>query len=231
MIEKFTSIKQTIAKVYRDLALEDESRWEDMIEWSAEALEQIGTFAQHVHKTEIIEVSSYKAAIPCTLVKVIGMETRNEALTYNSGTYDTAELATTSGTVRTMSHTGYTMNNAWFNFNFEKGEIRIAYLAIPTDDEGFPLIPDSVSFREAIEKYIVMKMMYPKFLTDSINPNTWDRIVNDWNWFCGQARGVGNMPNMDKMESIKNMWNRLKPEMNQHKTHFANLNNTTRITK
>ena len=58
MIEKFVSIKNVISKVYRDLHLEDESRFQDMIEWSAEAMEQIGSFSQYEHKAETFEVNS-----------------------------------------------------------------------------------------------------------------------------------------------------------------------------
>ena len=38
MIDKYTSVREVIAKIYRDLHLEDESRWEDMIEWIGEAM-------------------------------------------------------------------------------------------------------------------------------------------------------------------------------------------------
>jgi hypothetical protein len=231
MIEKFSSVKETISKVYRDLRLQDEDRWMDMVEWSAEALEQIGAYMQYVSKTTELEVESYRAAIPCDMHKVQGMHVQMEALQYNAGTFDTAENAKENTNVRTTSHSGYTMNDAWFNFNFEKGKVKLSYIATPTDDEGFPMIPDNVSYKEAIEKYIVMKLRYADFVMEKINPNTWDRIVNDWHWYCAQARGKANMPNADKMESIKNSWNRLKPEMNQHRSHFANLSNRERITK
>lgn len=231
MIEKFTSIKEIISKVYRDLSLQDESRWEDMVEWSAEALQQIGAYSQYINKAVEIEVESYRAALPCDLYKVVGMTHKTESLRYNSGTFDTVDRAKENRNLRTLSHSGYSMNNAFFNFNFEKGKIQLSYIAIPTDEDGFPLIPDNISYKEAIEKYIVMKLNYGKFVTDSINPTTWDRIVNDWHFYCAQARGKANMPNADKMESIKNMWNRLKPQMNEHKHQFSNLSNIERITK
>lgn len=231
MIEKFTSVRQTIAKVYRDLNLEDEDRWMDMIEWAAEALEQIGAFPQYVQKPAILEIQNYRAAIPCDLHKVTGITFQQEALKYNAGTFDIDKNAKDNTNIRTVSHAGYTMNDGFFNFNFEKGKAEIAYLGIPVDEEGFPLIPDNISYREAVEKYIVMKMMYGKFISGNLQQGIWQEIKNDWHWFCGQARGKANMPNVDKMESIKNMWNRLKPEMNQHKRQFTNLSNVERITR
>jgi hypothetical protein len=232
MIEKYTSIQEVISKVYRDLALEDESRWEDMIEWSAEAMEQIGAYQQYVHKAVEEEVSNYRLALPCDFHKLVGIEFNGDNLKMLTGNYDTMHRTQEQiDRLKASSHYGYTINDAWLNFNFEKGDINLAYIAVKTDEDGFPMIPDNVSYKEAIEKYIVMKLNYPKFVMETINPNTWDRIVNDWHWFCSQARGKANMPNADQMETIKNMWNRLKPMMNEHRLFFNKLGNTERITR
>jgi hypothetical protein len=231
MIEKFTSIQEVISKVYRDLSLEDESKWEDMIEWSAEALEQIGAYGQYVKKAVELEVDKYRAALPCDFHKLVGIEYQNEALRKLGGNFDTIYRTESQENLRSNSYHGYTINDAWLNFNFETGAINLAYIGIPTDKDGFPLIPDNISYKEAIQKYIVMKMRYPDFVMERINPNTWDRIVNDWNWYCSQARGKANMPDQDQYEKIKNMWNRLKPEMNQHRLFFNKLSNNEKITR
>jgi hypothetical protein len=232
MIEKFTSIQEVIGKIYRDLDLQDESKWEDMVEWAAEALEQIGVRGQYVHKAVEIEVDNYRAALPCDLYKIVGIEYQGEALRKLTGNFDTIYRTDEQrDKLKSTSYHGYTVNDAWLNFNFEKGTINFAYIGVPVDKEGFPLIPDSISYKEAIEKYIVMKLHYPKFIMETINPNTWESMKNDWHWFCSQARGVGNMPNADTYESIKNMWNRLKPMMNEHRLFFNKLGNTERITR
>jgi hypothetical protein len=232
MIEKFTSIREVIGKVYRDLSLEDESKWMDMVEWSAEALEQIGAYPQYVHKAVELEVEKFRLAIPCDFHKIIGMEHCGAALVKLTGNFDTAQRTDyQEERLRSRSARGYLMNEGWFNFNFEEGTVNLAYIAVPTDEEGFPLIPDNISFKEAIVKYIVMKLNYSKFVTDTINPNTWDRIVNDWHYYCSQARGKANMPTADQLESIKNMWNRLKPMMNEHRVMFNKLGNVERITR
>lgn len=231
MIEKFTSVKEVIAKVYRDLSLQDEDRWLDMVEWAAEALEQIGAFPQYINKVKDIEINAFRAAIPCDLHKVVGIMYKGETLRHLSGAYDVADGGDKNTNHRTISHPGYTMNDAWFNFNFKQGEIKISYIGIPTDEDGFPQVPDNISYKEAIEKYIVMKLKYGDFINEKIRPDTWMQIKRDWHWYCSQARGKANMPNADKMESIKNMWNKLKPEMNQHRTGFTELSQPDRLTR
>ena len=57
MIYKFTSVKEVIARVYRDLNLQDTERWEDMIEWIADALDFIGAYQQTCHKK--IRITTY----------------------------------------------------------------------------------------------------------------------------------------------------------------------------
>ena len=231
MIDKYTSVREVIAKIYRDLHLEDESRWEDMIEWIGEAMLHIGAFPQYFHKAECFKVENYRLAIPCDFYKLVGIEYKGVNMKKLTGNYDTAFRNENSKNLKSSHHYGYTINNAYFNFNFEEGEVDLAYIAVPMDAEGFPLVPDDVSYREAMLRYVVMKLKYPEHVMGTINPNTWNTIVNDWHVYCGQARGKANMPNADQMETIKNMWNRLKPMMNEHKNFFNNFGDTERITQ
>nr|DAJ23350.1 MAG TPA: hypothetical protein [Caudoviricetes sp.] len=40
----------------------------------------------------------------------------------------------------------------------------MSYKAIPTDERGYPLIPDLSSYQEAIYWYVVMKLNFSKFI-------------------------------------------------------------------
>ena len=88
MIEKYTSIQEVISKVYRDLNITEERRWEDMVEWAAEALEQIGSFSQNVHKTVELEVYNNRAHVPCDMVQIIQLAKNGTSLKYLSGSFD-----------------------------------------------------------------------------------------------------------------------------------------------
>lgn len=53
----------------------------------------------------------------------------------------------------------YTMEGRTVKFNFEKGQVAIAYTRIPTDLEtGYPLIPDNNSYIQAIYYYVKWKV-------------------------------------------------------------------------
>lgn len=239
MVENYTTVKSVISKVYRDLNLKDEDRLYDMVEWIAEALEQIGAYMQYVHKTQTLEVEGFRAALPCDFHKVVAIEHNGEALRYLSGDYDSYYHQNDSKNLRTGNYSGssvsgnygYNINSAFINTNFEKGDIILAYIGVPVDSEGFPLVPDNVSYREALFWYILMKL----FLGGYIHPNpqlfNYATAEQRWHHYCSQARGKANMPNGDMYTSIKNQWNRLKPVMNDHTFFNRNVSDSERLTR
>jgi len=227
-IETFISIKEVISKVYRDLNLQDESRWEDMIEWSAEALEQVGAYMQYVHKSETLTVENHRVALPCDFHKIVAIEHKGEHLRYLSGDFDTYYHQGDSKNLRSFSSYGYNINSAFINTNFKEGTITFAYIAMPTDSEGFPLVPNNISYKEAIFWYIAKKLMLGGFEHKIIG---YELAEARWHHYCSQARGKANMPNADGMESIKNQWNRLMPVMTDHSTFNRNISDSERLTR
>lgn len=116
-----------------------------------------------------------------------------------------------------MVKPGYIMTNA------RSGYLKLSYSAIPTDGEGYPLIPDHASYLEAIYWYITVKYMYPKMLNRQIDRRDYYDMRNSWNFYCKQAYAEAMLPNEDEMESIKNEWNKLYPEMNEHASFYSHV--------
>jgi len=66
----------------------------------------------------------------------------------------------------------YFIKPGWMVINKPKGFIKIAYKAIPTDERGYPLIPDLASYQEAIYWYVMMKLTFPKWVNGTIGGNS-----------------------------------------------------------
>lgn len=228
MITGYKSVKPLIAKVYRDLQLSEEGKWASMIEWIAEALCFIGAYQQYIPKTTTLTITNKRVALPCDFYKIQQIIYGTIPLIQATGSFDVTTDCSDCDDFKTKSDYVYTMNNSYIYTNFD-GEICISYLAIPTDEDGFPLIPDSPVYDEAIFRYIVTKLYYPDLLSGKIAPNLYDKLENDWNYKCMAARGDANMPSLDKLESIKNMWVRLIPDMNAHTAGFTTLNKQENI--
>jgi len=132
----------------------------------------------------------------------IGMET--EAYNYD-GTYK------------------YFINNNYIKTNIRNGYIMLAYQAIPTDNDGYPMIPDDVDFIEALYWYVTMKLLYPEWKLGRVRDEVYYDARRSWNFTCKKAYGNAMMPNIDQLESIKNQWLRLIPEIHEHANGFSTL--------
>jgi hypothetical protein len=153
----------------------------------------------------------------------------NEPLTKANLSAMLAQMVSKSNTSSTSTVdppvVGYTylITSNYIKTNVESGFIMMAYQAIPTDSKGYPMIPDDSSFIDAIYWYITMKLYYPKWVAGQIRDSVYYDARRSWNYYCKQAYGNALMPNVDLMESIKNSWNRLVPELNEHATGFSTL--------
>jgi len=117
----------------------------------------------------------------------------------------------------------YSITNNYMKLNVETGYIMLSYQAVPTDAEGYPLIPDVASYLEAIYWYINMKLMYPQWKLGQVRDAVYYDARRSWNYYCKQAYGDAMMPDADMMESVKNAWLRLVPNINEHDTFFNTL--------
>lgn len=117
----------------------------------------------------------------------------------------------------------YTIRGGYIKTNQSTGYLQLSYQAIPTDLEGYPLIPDNESYIEALYWYCVMKLYYPKWVTGTIRDAVYYDARRSWNYYRKQAYGESMMPDKGQLESIKNTWLRLIPNINEYDTSFSNL--------
>ena len=117
----------------------------------------------------------------------------------------------------------YVITSNYIKTNVASGYIQMAYQAIPVDNNGYPMIPDTEEFMEALYWYINMKMMYPEWKMGRVRDQVYYDARRSWNYYRKNAYGSAMMPNQDQLESIKNSWNRLVPELNEWRSGFSTL--------
>lgn len=125
----------------------------------------------------------------------------------------------------------YFIKPGWVVTNKREGFIKLAYKAMPTDERGYPLIPDLPSYQDAVYWYVVMKLQFPKYLKSpaigknrvNAEVNKYNYIQQQWHFYRNQAYTEAMMPNADDMHNIKNEWNKLLPEWNSDKMFFDDL--------
>lgn len=134
-----------------------------------------------------------------------------------------------SGDIEETTDLTYLINNNYIKTNISTGYLMVAYQAIPTDGDGYPLVPDHASFIEALYWYITMKVLYPKWAAGQVRDAVYYDARRSWNYYSKQAYGEAMMPNQDQMESIKNSWLKLVPEINHHDSFFNTLGQEERV--
>lgn len=248
MIENnLISSNSVVAKLISDLDLkEDQIQISSIKEWIAEAVEKIGAIQQYDRNIVVTQFDNYQVKLPYDLHKLgqIGYgETEdcfqsvrkfkgsfgiNSQITdeKSNNTYIPDSFKTNIQTTDNVDkNVYYTQKPGYLNINRKDGFIRMEYYKISTDEDGMPLIPDMVSYQEAIFWYVAMKMTYPKYLKGTINPRIYYDMKNSWAFYRKQAYAEAMMPDQGDMESIKNMWNRLYPEQSDYDQFFNNLGN------
>jgi len=232
MVHKFISSKNIIAKVSRDLNMTEEPRWLDMMEWIAEAMDFIGAYAQYYNKTISTKIIDGRVEIPKDLYKLQQIKTEgNVPFFYATNSFhssihtsDSSDLCKDERKLKEFIQAdGYTyvVNSPWIVFSIERENIDISYLAVPSDEEGFPLIPDDSSFTNACFFYILRQLILGGFKHPEFN---FDRAHGMWEKYCGQARASAHMPDLAKLESMKEQSLRLIPYTNAYTRFFKDMN-------
>jgi hypothetical protein len=135
---------------------------------------------------------------------------------FNSGTFSNASCGNVT----------YAVNSDCLTLSVKEGDVCIAYLEFPVDEEGLPLIPDEESYREAVTRYLIMKIDYKEWRK---NPNSqgnrmlYEDSKTEWAWYVGQAANKAKLHSVDQLESIKNMLVKTFHSFNQHKSGFKGL--------
>ena len=136
----------------------------------------------------------------------------------------------TSGGIMSFDMTGvmqgdympitFDLNNNNITLSEKEGKVCMAYLAIPTDEEGLPLIPDDTSYKLAVKKYLTMKLDYIEWRRGTLAPQVFDHSEREWMWYVGQAGNKAKGLNLDQMEAFKKQTMRLIPNIEKYSTFF-----------
>ena len=245
--QHFISVKTIIAKLYRDLRIKEEENFTDIIEWCAEALDFIHVYPQYTNKSATVTIKNYKAELPCDYIAMDVLEYNGNNIRYSTNSFGPQENGGSGYYLTPYSYNqkkienavfvdptmiGYFYNgdsvkleNGYIKSSFKEGIINIRYIAMVMDEEGYPMVPDNVSFKEALYWYCTYKYLYPKALNAEISGQFYNDAYTKWQYYCNQAGAEAIMPDLSTLENIKRNFIRLKPNVLQADTFYNNLNN------
>ena len=232
MIYKYISIKSVFAKVYRDLGITYEISELDMLEWSTEALSMIGSFSQYEEITTNLEFVNGKAKLPCGFDRLVNIDYCGQPMYWSTSTNRHNYECNGCGVPNYTSgccNDGFSfyINDSYLisDINCEEGKkVSITYLGIPTDDEGYPLVPDDVYFMKALVAYITFMIDKQEHRKGKLPDKILQESKTDWLFYVNSARGSANMPNLAQLENFRNILRRMIPVSGDYSTGFKNFN-------
>ena len=104
----------------------------------------------------------------------------------------------------------YYLSSGFIQFSIvPDSEIQISYIALETDDDGYPTI--EANHEDAVSHYIMYKYKARDYYNQKLPRFIYMDMKQEWNRLCAQARGNDNMPNKNQMRNIYKIWNSLIP--------------------
>lgn len=119
----------------------------------------------------------------------------------------------------------YTIVHNQLRFSFKEGLIAIAYLKYPTDENGYPLIPDDSSCTTAITYYMAWKIFEREFWLNKANSDAKaTKAEQRWLKYCLQFKNSSMMPKgVDDYQDLMEQSRYLIPRLNRYYGFFGNL--------
>lgn len=199
-----------------------------------------------------LNISNFRAELPCDFHKLVQMSVNGLPVRYTGNSFhhllsgeccgfdSNSQIDTfvdsfgnrfspqnsTMNSTNVYDSVTFDINNNFITFSTKEGQCCIAYLAYPTDEEGFPMVPDEISYKIAVTKYLMFKLSYVDWIKDPDSRGkkaVFDYNEREWMWYVGQASNKVKIPDLEQMESLKNQVIRLIPNINEHDTFFGYL--------
>jgi hypothetical protein len=115
--------------------------------------------------------------------------------------------------------------------SFPEGRVRIAYKAIPVDEDGFPLLIDNENYLACLEAYIKKQVFTVKFDQGKIAAGILDNAKQEYAWLAGQLASEFQIPSYSEMQSIQNYITSILPSMRSFDQGFRYLGGREYIKK
>lgn len=213
MSEQYTSIHVILDNLLEHPLLQGLTM-DTAIRYTLEFLRVVDCPSMFLEKVAEIEITNHKGVLPCDYYKTRQVLNGEAPMVYATDTffYDYNNADNT-----------YKIQGNYIFTSFKEGKIKMSYLAIATDDEGYPLIPDRGAFLRALESYIKMKWFTIQFDLNKIHGQVLQNAQQDYSFNVGQAQAEAHQLSLDKAESLFNSWNSVLMRQNEHGTHYKHL--------
>lgn len=210
----FTSIKEAMVEILDHPLLQDVTI-EQAVRYTLQFMNKVGYPQMYENKLADVEIEDHRGMLPCDCISIVQV--------MDGCSRETLKLMTDVFDSYAESIPAYKIQGRCIFTTFHDGKIKVAYRAIKTDKMGFPMIPDSPLFIEALGLYIKVKVFTYKFDEGKVPQGVLQNAKQDYAWAVGQLNSEMTLPNYDEMEIMTNMFNQLIPSVHLASDGFLHL--------
>lgn len=213
----YVNIRTVLDRLLRHPLLRDIDL-ETIIQFVIDFFSVMGIPKTYVDKYAIIDIEEFRGKLPCDCIAI------NQVRECKTGACLIGMTDSFNGTHREdRSVKSFKTQGCLIYTSFRTGQIEVSYKAIPTDDEGLPLLPDNAIFLKTLELYIKKEWFTILFDMGKISPAVLQNAQQEYAFKAGQCNNEFMIPSVSEMESITNMFNQLIPRVNEFNKGFRHL--------
>ena len=214
----YISIQQILDDLLDDELMQGLSL-ERAVNYAVEFIKVVGMPPIFEHKIAKVPIHNHRGELPCDFYEVIQVkDPKGFAYISSEGSFSNANKKSDYHAFT------YTIKGNVIFTSTKEVDVEVAYHALKVDDNGYPLLPDNGTFPRALELYIQKRYFTKLFNSGKIAINVLQNVQQEYAFYVGQAQSALIRPNLDQMESIKNMWNTLIPKIYKHADGFKSVN-------
>lgn len=230
-MEKTTNIRRVADRLMRHPLLRDVP-FETILDYTVDFLQIVGVPSLFEEKTALLHVENYRCMLPCDYVSMIQVRTAKKvdgiepnhrshiSYRYSTDSFHMSKEKPDVGKYGTDLI--YKIQGCVIYTSTKDTDIEIAYNAIATDDEGYPLLPDNPSFLRALEAYVKKQQFTILFDLGKLQPAILQNAQQEYAWAVGDCETEFNRLTLDKAESLFNSWRTLLIRDSEHRHGFVN---------
>lgn len=221
---KFVEMDVVLDKLYRNYPFFKNIDYQDVVEWTGEAVAEFGIKATLTEKTTIIQVEEYRGKLPCDMYEMHSGGVRYVDEEGNPG--NTMINAADRFFMSNMKHDphydfsdekwSYKLNDNYIFTKFEKGAVEISYRGFVTDDKDRPMIPDNEMVILGVVSHIAEKLAFTKYITKKFDERRYSHVLRKAKEDKAKALSEASIPSRDEQQAFVNMWVRMIPQFNSH---------------
>lgn len=255
---QYTSIKRVLDNLL-DHPMMQGTTLEQAVRYALRFISLFGFPSFYEDKVAEVEISDFRGVLPCDLISVVQVmdSKHHKALRSMTGTFnpsladsgrkectpvrkkcpDLHNNAAPEGMDRTccerkvFHEASFKTQGRVIYTSFPEGRVRIAYKAIPVDDDGFPLLIDNEVYLNALELYIKKAVFTVKFDMGKLTAGVLQNVQQEYAWAAGELQNEMTVPSISEMESLTRLFNTMILPVRHFDNGFRDLGNREYLRK